>query len=318
MRGLSPLDAVAAQSFVRITTGGCTGTRTHSCSSWPCLPKLQLSVWFSLDLSFQSFVSSWDADWRLLVCFGRTNRRAKNIDIGHGLFTQRCRGSALAFVESFAKLAIASPLLIFLPTLSLLPIIFFPVTSETFQQIWDRWTASEGAPHFQEQRCSVNGACAHYVMVSKFQWKPFWLAQRDPQNDWTATQNRVNYDVFAQAPSYLLKPASTLARSCRVWPTSWGRQQKACNGGSWEKTGQEPEKQKWCQERLSCRTWKKPEGSSKRKEGRCLHRPAAAFEWTSTSSMSSGSQFFPIFSLAVRFFYFEKKKVVHGERGIFA
>ena len=47
-----------------------------------------------------------------------------------------------------------------------------------------------------------NGACAHYVMVSKFQWKPFWFAtQRDPQNDWTATQNRVNYDVFAQAPS---------------------------------------------------------------------------------------------------------------------
>ena len=38
-------------------------------------------------------------------------------------------------------------------------------------------------------------------MVSRFQWKPFWLAtQRDPQNDWTATQNRVNYDVFAQAP----------------------------------------------------------------------------------------------------------------------
>ena len=38
-------------------------------------------------------------------------------------------------------------------------------------------------------------------MVSKFQWTPFWLAtQRDPQNDWAATQNRVNYDVFAQAP----------------------------------------------------------------------------------------------------------------------
>ena len=44
-------------------------------------------------------------------------------------------------------------------------------------------------------------SCAHYVMVSNFQWKPFWLAtQLDPQNDWTATQNRVNYDVFAQAP----------------------------------------------------------------------------------------------------------------------
>ena len=38
-------------------------------------------------------------------------------------------------------------------------------------------------------------------MVSKFQWKPFWLAtQRDPSNDWTAPQNRVNYNVFAQAP----------------------------------------------------------------------------------------------------------------------
>ena len=50
-------------------------------------------------------------------------------------------------------------------------------------------------------RHSHDGACAHYGMVSKIQWKPFWLAtQRDPQNDWTATQHRVNYDVFAQAP----------------------------------------------------------------------------------------------------------------------
>ena len=55
--------------------------------------------------------------------------------------------------------------------------------------------------------CCGNGACAHYVMVSKFQWKPFWLAtQRDPQNDWTATQNRVNYDVFAQVPFGLDTP----------------------------------------------------------------------------------------------------------------
>ena len=47
-----------------------------------------------------------------------------------------------------------------------------------------------------------NGACAYYVMVSKFQWKPFWLAtQRDPPNDWTGRwQNGVNNDVFAQAP----------------------------------------------------------------------------------------------------------------------
>ena len=41
------------------------------------------------------------------------------------------------------------------------------------------------------------GASAHYIMVSKFQWKPFWLAtQRDPQNDGTATPNRVTYDIF--------------------------------------------------------------------------------------------------------------------------
>ena len=57
-----------------------------------------------------------------------------------------------------------------------------------------------------EVRLCVDGACAHYVMVSKFQWKPSWLAtQRDPQNDWTATQNRVNYDVFAQAPFHAVE-----------------------------------------------------------------------------------------------------------------
>ena len=61
-------------------------------------------------------------------------------------------------------------------------------------------------------RIRPDGACAHYVMVSKFQWKPFWLAtQRDPQNDWTVTQNGVNYDVFAQAPSSKIRfPAHVL------------------------------------------------------------------------------------------------------------
>ena len=50
-------------------------------------------------------------------------------------------------------------------------------------------------------------------MVSKFQWKPFWLAtQRDPQNDWTATPNRVNYDVFAQAPLEKKSWMATLAQ----------------------------------------------------------------------------------------------------------
>ena len=58
-------------------------------------------------------------------------------------------------------------------------------------------------------------------MVSKFQWKPFWLAtQRDPQNDWTATQNRVNYDVFAQAPLVrhldVMKPNITLINKIKI------------------------------------------------------------------------------------------------------
>ena len=31
----------------------------------------------------------------------------------------------------------------------------------------------------------INGACAHYIMLSKIQWKPFWLAtQQYPENDW--------------------------------------------------------------------------------------------------------------------------------------
>ena len=46
-----------------------------------------------------------------------------------------------------------------------------------------------------------NGGRAHYVMVSKNQWKPFWLAtQPYPQSDWLGWQNGVNYDVCAQAP----------------------------------------------------------------------------------------------------------------------
>ena len=67
----------------------------------------------------------------------------------------------------------------------------------------------------QKQKKKTDGACAHCVMVSKFQWKPFWLAtQRDPQNDWTAIQNRVNYDVFAQAPLY----ANRRFRKRWQWP----------------------------------------------------------------------------------------------------
>ena len=55
-----------------------------------------------------------------------------------------------------------------------------------------------------------NGACAHYVMVSRIQWKPFWLAtQLYPPNDRTGWQKliSVNYDapVFAKAPLRLAR-----------------------------------------------------------------------------------------------------------------
>ena len=52
-----------------------------------------------------------------------------------------------------------------------------------------------------QSRWPSHGACAHYVMVSKTQWKPFWLATNlYPLNDWAGWHFRVNYDVFAQAP----------------------------------------------------------------------------------------------------------------------
>ena len=55
---------------------------------------------------------------------------------------------------------------------------------------------------------SQNWACAHYVMVSKIQWKPFWLAtQLDPQNDWTATQNRVN--TYSHRPHFSTRGSRT-------------------------------------------------------------------------------------------------------------
>ena len=50
----------------------------------------------------------------------------------------------------------------------------------------------------------TNGACVHYVMVSKIQRKPFWLAAKlYPQNVWTGCQFDVKYDIFAQAQSIL-------------------------------------------------------------------------------------------------------------------
>ena len=46
-----------------------------------------------------------------------------------------------------------------------------------------------------------NGGRANYVIESKVQWKPFWLAtQLYPQNDWTGWQFPVYYDKCAWPP----------------------------------------------------------------------------------------------------------------------
>ena len=70
------------------------------------LPKLQLSVWLSLDLSL---VPYYDADWRPLVCFGPTNRWSKNIRSRYFRAAMPETFFSLAFIESLAKLATASP-----------------------------------------------------------------------------------------------------------------------------------------------------------------------------------------------------------------
>ena len=45
------------------------------------------------------------------------------------------------------------------------------------------------------------GGHAHYVMVSKIQWRPFGAAtQLYPQNDWAERQKGVSFDVFARGP----------------------------------------------------------------------------------------------------------------------
>ena len=68
-----------------------------------------------------------------------------------------------------------------------------------------RWWNSDFVS-FMLGQTSYNGDCTHSIMVSRIQWKPFWLAtQSYPQNDWTGWQNGVNDDVCAQAP-YLKRP----------------------------------------------------------------------------------------------------------------
>ena len=86
---------------------------TCSCArSQSFLPKLQLSVWFSFDLSLSP---CYNADWRPLVCFGSTSMAAsKEHQLSIFSNTQWSQGHKLVSVESLAKLAITSPLLMIL------------------------------------------------------------------------------------------------------------------------------------------------------------------------------------------------------------
>ena len=85
------------------------------------------------------------------------------------------------------------------------------------------------------ERLTENGACAHFVMVSKFQWKPFWLATPlDPQNGWTGWQIFVNNDVFAQAPLLMGKEQrqdTPHATSCKAVATVHAEEDGGCVHG---------------------------------------------------------------------------------------
>ena len=59
-----------------------------------------------------------------------------------------------------------------------------------------------------------NGDRAHYVMVSKLHWKPFWHAtQLYPQNDWTRWQNGVN-ETHAHGPHCDMQTRVTSEKVC--------------------------------------------------------------------------------------------------------
>ena len=67
-----------------------------------------------------------------------------------------------------------------------------------------------GKPFFGTRKyCSggLNWACAHDVMVSKVQWKPFWpTIQLYPQNDSPGWQICVNCDVFTHQQEWKQQP----------------------------------------------------------------------------------------------------------------
>ena len=58
---------------------------------------------------------------------------------------------------------------------------------------------------------SCNGGCVHYIIESKVQWKPFWLAtQQYPQNDWLGGN-------CPYAVTYAHSPPLTKQKEGRGW-----------------------------------------------------------------------------------------------------
>ena len=62
------------------------------------------------------------------------------------------------------------------------------------------WSRQQDKPNGRKKSIfslfSVSYHLSLYIMVSKDQWKSFWLAtQLYPEHDWTGWQNGVNYDV---------------------------------------------------------------------------------------------------------------------------
>ena len=126
-------------------TSGCTWAQSF-------LPKLQLSVWLSLDLSL---VPYYDADWRPLVCFGPTNRRSKNLRSRSQFRSAMSETSefALAFIENLAKLATASPFFMFFQHWAFFT---FSFSQSQVKLPVHHWAEADGAPQFQVRRCSVD------------------------------------------------------------------------------------------------------------------------------------------------------------------
>ena len=125
-------------------TSGCTRAKSF-------LPKLQLSVRLSLDFSLVPYI---DADWRPLVCFEPTNRRSKNV--GSRSFRSAMPETSFALVHR-EPCQVGNRFALFHVSPNVHWVFFtFSFSQSQVKLPVDRLGEAEGAPQFQERRCSVD------------------------------------------------------------------------------------------------------------------------------------------------------------------